>query len=341
MWGLIVGEPTRELAGSTGIERLWDNPTTRSMSMPQHPAIHRLRIISGVMIFAFTLIFAAQALTRESVRAELIRLQAEKGLTLAWVDNSILTESIVTHTPVHGGVQAILFKTRTIVPLKDSLQVFRPDAFSFREYPKVSGIGACWSPDQTKLVDTMIDRSTGRATLEILDLISKRTHAIAINVDQREYVTSQCWSPDGKRLVYGMDDAVRLYELDNDRMDAVAKGTDPTWSPDGNWIAFRDRETYYAMHPNGSGRKKLFHNHWGGAVSGLYWSPDSRIVAYVRELGFLQGGGLDAEVNQLRVRRLEDGAEDRLCPDSVDWYANYHWITTSELMNHPRPESPH
>lgn len=298
-------------------------------------------IIHGLLICAATLICSAQALSQESVRAELIRSQEEKGLTLAWVDNNVLTRSIVTHTTVGSGVQAILFKKRTIVPLTDSLSVFRPDGFNFREYPELSGIGACWSRDQTKLVDTMIEHPSGRATLEILDLISKRTHAIAINVSQTEYVTSQCWSPDGKRLVYQMDGAVRLYELDNDRSDAVAKGTDPTWSPDGNWIAFRDRETYYAMHPDGSGRKKLFRNHWGGAVSALYWSPDSRIVAYVRELGFLQGGALDAEVNQLRVRRLADGSDDRLCPDSVDWYANYHWITTSELTKHVGSDAPH
>ena len=170
-----------------------------------------------------------------------------------------------------------MFKKRTIVPLKGSLEIFRPDGFSFEEYPEVPGLGSCWSHDQTKLVDTMIENPSGRATLEILDLVSKRTHAIAITVDQREYDTSQCWSPDGKQLVYQKDDAVRLYELDNDRSDAIAKGTIPTWSPDGNWIAFRDRETYYAMHADGSGRKELFHNHWGGACLPFIGHPIHRL----------------------------------------------------------------
>jgi WD40 repeat protein len=268
------------------------------------------------------------------VREELIRRQAQTGLTLAWVDRGVLAKSVWTHTPPRSGVRAIMFKKRTIVPLNASLEAFRPDGFSIGEYPEVPGLGRCWSRDQTKLVDTMIERPSGRATLEILDLTSKRAHAIAINLDQKEYVTSECWSPDGKRLVYHMDDAVRLYELDTDRSDAIAKGTDPTWSPDGNWIAFRDGETYYSMHADGSGRKELFHNHRGSAVSALYWSPDSLIVADVRELGFLQGGALDAEVNQLRVRRLEDGSDDRLCPDNVDAGADYRWITTSELK-HP------
>jgi hypothetical protein len=96
---------------------------------------------------------------------------------------------------------------------------------------------------------------------------------------------------------YQTDAAVMVFNVKDDRSHALAQGAEPTWSPDGKWIAFRDGDTYYAIHPDGSGRKKLFHNYWGTAVSGLYWSPDSRIVAYVRELGFLQGGALDAGLN--------------------------------------------
>jgi hypothetical protein len=223
----------------------------------------------------------------------------------------------------------------------DSLQAFRPDGFKFGEYPELLAIGMCWSHDQTKLVSIMINHATRSARLGILDLNSKHTRAVAINVERRPMVTSQCWSLDDKRLVYETDGAVRLYDIENDAADAIAKGTDPTWSPDGKWIAFRDHDTYYAIHPDGSGRKKLFRNHWGSAVSALYWSPDSRIVAYIRELGFLQGGTLDAEANQLRVRRLEDGSDDSLSPVSVDWYANYHWIRSSEMMKNPASGSLH
>jgi WD40-like Beta Propeller Repeat len=281
------------------------------------------QIIVGLLVCVVTSVFSAEATATESVRAELIRLQQETGLTFAWI---------------HDGVNAVVFKKRAIVTLKDSLQSFRPDRFSFGEHPEVPAIDMCWSHDQTKLVSIMINHSTGSASLGILDLNLKQTRAVAINVDQRPMVTSQCWSQNDKKFVYETDGAVRLYDIENDRADAIAKGTDPTWSPDGEWIAFRDRDTYYAIHPNGMGRKKLFHNYWGDAVSALYWSPDSRIVAYVRELGFLQGGALDAEVNQLRARRLEDGSDVSLCPDSVDWYANYHWITTNELVKHPRSE---
>ena len=48
---------------------------------------------------------------------------------------------------------------------------------------------------------------------------------------------------------------------------------------------------------------------------------------------FLQGGAFDAEVNQLRVRRLEDGSETWLCRDSVQ-LEGYRWITNRELVKH-------
>jgi hypothetical protein len=146
-------------------------------------------------------------------------------------------------------------------------------------------------------------------------------------------MTSQCWSLDDQTLVYETGASVMVFDVKNNRSDALAKGAEPTWSPDGKWIAFRDGDTYYAIRPDGSGRKKLFHNYRGTAVSGLYWSPDSRIVAYVRELGFLQGGALDAGLNQLRVRRLEDGSDTWLCRENVG-VQGYRWITNRELANH-------
>src|ERR1700691_4729429 len=117
---------------------------------------------------------------------------------------------------------------RTIVSLNASLEVFLPDGFSRGEYPEVTGLGTCWSDDETKLVDTMMERPSRRATLEVLDLGSKRIHAIAINVDQKEYLASQCWSPDAKRLVYQMDNAVRLYSRTS--VSTNAFNLDSAWS---------------------------------------------------------------------------------------------------------------
>jgi hypothetical protein len=252
-------------------------------------------------------------------------------LTLAWVDNNLLTNSLVNHTPVNSGVNAVSFKKRAIVSLKDSLQAFRLEGLSVDDIPRVLTVDLCWSHDGSKFAATMF-QPWGGATLGIFDLGSKTTQVIQSQNDQRMHFTSQCWSPDDKGVAYETEGIVRVYQIGRGTsgVRVLAKGAGVTWSPDGSWIAFRDGDNYYAIRPDGNDRRPLFHQ--SGAVSALYWSPDSRIVAYVRELGFLQGGFPDAEVNQLRVRRLADGSDDWLCPDSVDWYANYRWVASNELI---------
>jgi WD40 repeat protein len=290
----------------------------------------------ALVISAGALFFSMQTLSSESVHAELVRLQDQTGLTIAWVDNNVLTLSFRSHTAVSSGVMAVDFKERATVPLKDSLSAFRLEGFRFDNFPRFAADDFCWSHDGSMVAATML--YPPETSLGIFVLSSKLTQAIEPRADHRMHFTSQCWSPDDKQVAYELEGSVKVYHIGADtstRIRVLAKGTDVTWSPDGNWVAFRDHDTYYAIHPDGNSRKELFRNHWGRAVSALYWSPDSRIVAYVRELGFLQGGALDAEVNQLRARRLDDGSDYRLCPDSVDWYANYHWISTSELKVHP------
>jgi hypothetical protein len=320
---------------------LVDNRRIRSTHIRRSESIRRLEVFSGLFIFTIALIFAPRALTRESVRAELIRLQDQYGLTVAWLNNRDQTASLRRRTAVVNGTQAIPFEKRAIVALHDSLQAFGLEGLNFADIPKLATNDMCRSHDGRKVAATML--CPPRARLQIFDLDTKMTETIDSNVEERMHFTSQCWSRKDEQVAFETEASVKVYRIGG-QMSSVrvlAKGTDVTWSPDGDWIAFRDHDTYYAIRPRANGRNRLFHNQWGHAVSALYWSPDSRIVAYVRELGFFQGGALDAEVNQLRVRRLEDGSEDRLCPHSVDWYANYHWITSSELMRHPGSEAPH
>jgi Tol biopolymer transport system component len=79
---------------------------------------------------------------------------------------------------------------------------------------------------------------------------------------QPDALTTQCWSPEGKEIVYATDGHVTIQKLGESKATTVAVGTDPTWSPDGNWIAYLDENehSYYVIHPSGEGKKKLFHN---------------------------------------------------------------------------------
>jgi hypothetical protein len=271
----------------------------------------------GIVVCALGASLCPPSLPAESVRTELIRRQKQTGFTVVLNDH---------------GFKAVLFRQRRLVPLEKFESPFSlvgfPDDPS--EFSRLSGV--CLSPDKSKLVAWL--QKGGSYSLAILGRESTGADVIARDVDVNgvysRHVSPQCWSLESTQFVYQLDGRLYIYEVAVRQSKYLVDGTNGTWSPDGVWISFTNRGTYYAIHPDGTGLRKLFRNR--DAVSSLRWSPDSRLVAYVVELGFLHGGFLDAEVNQLRVRRLSDGSETHLCPDSVDSDGFFQWENRSELI---------
>jgi dipeptidyl aminopeptidase/acylaminoacyl peptidase len=217
-----------------------------------------------------------------------------------------------------------------------SLATVRPDGSDLKEYRDLANMGFmfCWSHDMSKVVGIIQDRRQGRYarySLQIVDLASGRTEVI--EGGPSVFVDSQCWSPDDRRLVYTRDQesgirTVRMYDTETKKSRGIASGGHATWSPDGHWIAFLDCPAtlrgckYYGIQTSTSERKLFFEK---DGQTGLSWSPDSRFVAYVDPASVLEKTPLEQlrEMLRLRVRRLDDGAEDSL----VDFYdGNIMWF---------------
>ena len=279
------------------------------------------------------------------MRAELVRLNKETGLTLAFYENYLQIVSFKKRGTYQGeplarnefGSQGEISPDGTRIAIRLEhlgqslffyLGIVRPDGSGTREYPDVIPAQVCWSHDESKLAMTAYDK-TPKVSLVVFDLDSKLTHGVLPQAAEA-HISPQCWSPNDKQIVYEFEGNVHVHEIGKIESRVLAKGTEPTWSPDGNWIAFRDHDTYYAIHPDGQARKKLFHK--SNAVSGLFWSPDSRIVAYVSIAGILEGGfSIDVEKNRLRVRRLADNSEDWVA-DDVGAGVAYQWVTNPGLL---------
>lgn len=84
--------------------------------------------------------------------------------------------------------------------------------------------------------------------------------------DKSNAMTTPRWAPDGKRLVFTMDDDVCVINADGTGEIKVGEGTDPSWSPDWTRIAyqFTDRfgkevfgEYIYVVNPDGTGNTRL------------------------------------------------------------------------------------
>lgn len=301
--------------------------------------------------------FSGVAPLKEPVRAELVRLQKETRLTLASFSRAIeqvnFEDRSLSHGkelfPVGSAGEGALSRDGTQIAFdlmrsqgKDSLGIVREDGSSLQEYTEITAAyRLCWSYDKTKLAMSVQNLKRGTtAPNDYLQILSLGSRMIQ-EMDVRAYVTSQCWSPDDKQIVYVADGTVRVYTLEQKQWRVLAKGKDPTWSADGNWIAFLDDDAYYAIRPSGNERKLLFKVK--GALTGLWWSPDSRIVAYASRAAFFESSWklIDVGDVRLRVRRLEDNSEDWIAKLSDVYVPSFQWIRTNELSELTLPGSPH
>ncbi len=181
----------------------------------------------------------------------------------------------------------------------------------------------CWSDDKSKVAMAASNDKRERRLL-LLNVMTKTMETFAA---EKAYLTSQCWSPDGKQIVYGVGDRLWIYDLQEQKSRELGKGADPAWSPDGNWIAYRDGDTFYAVRPTGKERKTLFTAK--NVRSGLTWSPDATLVAYERLAGHYVKD-TDFVARQVVVHRLADNAEAQIAEEAdVAYVPSFQWIQPS------------
>lgn len=325
--------------------------------------------LAAVLVLATTV----QVTSNGSVRSDLIRLQSTTGLTLiSERENKIYTVDFAKHKlgqpkplPSTGTAGEGYFSedgsrvavslcrqpgithptpNRTECPGGVVLAIMRTDGSDAHEYADFANPNnmMCWSHDASKIALVVQDRRTGRYApdeLQILDITTGETQIIAEGDDA--FADPQCWSPDDTQVVYTANNTmgtqkVAVYDVQKKSSRDFAKGTRPTWSPDGNWIALMDCPPslygckYYAVRPSGEERKLLFTSE---AATSLWWSPDSRYVAYVNGAGALERSPsqLLREMVRLRVRRLEDNSVDSFA-DFVDGDTmEFQWVRSDSV----------
>lgn len=144
-------------------------------------------------------------------------------------------------------------------------------------------------------------------------------------------VGSISWSPDGRAFVYDYHGGVSIYDLQNKTSRVIASGSNPDWSPDGHWIAFRSPEGLaYAIDPVSLQLQDLFGHR--KILWGVHWSPDSHYVMLSEQFDLLSNllhFRNPFVMGVMTVLRIEDGAsvpvESVFDPGISD--RNFYWVT--------------
>ncbi len=152
-----------------------------------------------------------------------------------------------------------------------------------------------WSPDGKQLA-FVTDANSQNPTLWVMNADGTGRRQVGTPGVVQESVDEIGWAPDGSRL------AMAVFNGGPSQIAVVPMGTgagtarqagkvvtdypsgalDPTWSPDGRWIAFAAREgsgtDIVLMTPDGAGRQRLTTS---GSARAPTWSPDGKSIAYL------------------------------------------------------------
>jgi Tol biopolymer transport system component len=203
---------------------------------------------------------------------------------------------------------------------------------------QIKGGSVSISPDGTKLACS--NMASEPSLLHVLDL---RTGKITVGPEATEGARFLTWSPDNRRIAFdkefqrGADGAsvllfpeIYVFNIDDGTVSKIAEGTEPSWSPSGEWIAFSDfsafRNGKYAdtpsrlslVHPDGTGSKVVTFLKWNEDLFlPAIWSPDSKDLLIERP----QEDEVNPRVNiyELDLATLNLTAKFRKTPEVYGW----------------------
>lgn len=216
---------------------------------------------------------------------------------------------------------------RVLASWRDQMFLLTLNGDIIREWKGMFGTRfATMSSDARKVALTAVQQdSTGTATLRYYwalvespdyEMIAEET--VVQSGSEPEMLS---WSPDGAALVVSLGGEVRMYDLPSKTYKSLGRGLDPTWSPDGRWIAFRTgdgrailvKTETWISHEIIQTRKVLY---------GLQWSPDSRYVLFSEHYssGF-------CSTTRLVVYRISDGATQPVLSPCLGWTnRDFGWV---------------
>jgi Tol biopolymer transport system component len=163
---------------------------------------------------------------------------------------------------------------------------------TWKQYGDFYQVGsAAFSPDGKKIA-FKDEADSDRQRLMILDLETGQMTPVP-GSNSVIWITQLSWSPDGKFLAgsvnghgYGQ---IVLIDVATGAMKTIAEGSNPSWSPKGDWIAYAFYVQCMIIHPDGTGARYVLEKEhkWMNYTldAPIVWSPDGeRLLLNQRQI---------------------------------------------------------
>jgi hypothetical protein len=198
--------------------------------------------------------------------------------------------------PIHQGYNAGYFASPSISPRGDSvawgfavdfqkgrrpyparfaLGVYSLSREQWKHFGDFDDIGTtAYSSDGSKIA--FVARTNGKQQLLIFDVAKESWTTAPYPTGGLRSGAAMSWSPDDKRLVVEVqhgglpyraaqmskpdpprNSVIAVLELETGNVRVLGEGSNPGWSPDGQWIAYYDPEAAKCLlvHPDGTGNR--------------------------------------------------------------------------------------
>ena len=157
-----------------------------------------------------------------------------------------------------------------------------------RIVPNTKGVGLyppVWSPDGERLAFTA-HRGQGTSVLArygVSESLERVLYTVRIDGSELSRIgkatTLPTWSPDGERVAFGLEDVVYTVRFDGTDLREVLddfRASEVSWSPDGTQLLLTSDQGIYVVKPDGSGKRAV-----GPRVrtTAATWSPDGSMIA--------------------------------------------------------------
>lgn len=206
-------------------------------------------------------------------------------------------------------------RTRSFEAIVADLYVIRPDGSDARLITR-NASGPSWSPDGTQIVFTRdvclkltCPEADNPSELFVVEVESGDVRRLTSN---RHYDGGPSWSPDGDWIAFESERGLSLMRPDGSderRLTRKWFHSGPSWSPDRKLIAFADYVDVYVIDVSGGRPQRLTEN--PGPDFHPVWSPDGTKIAYLSNHVCARSGGCTAhEPMHVRVMNA-DGSDSR------------------------------